>query len=174
MPFFSHQPNFSDFVFTVWNVIYDTYMALSSLEKSLFHKRNPRWHQFLLSSYFPTHPTTLLLKILGDGCMGHPSHLKFWGRQSPLSLRPCGSPSVSPLGMASFFYLLISSLAHKNFLLCQGILVCVGSGAIRQSTLDAPTLLGFSPVEFSWFVAFDEVTLPKDDKLLIFTYWFQT
>src|SRR6218665_1872581 len=27
---------------------------------------------FLFSSYFTTHPITLLLEILGDGCMGRP------------------------------------------------------------------------------------------------------
>src|SRR6218665_193641 len=58
-----------------------SYMTISSQEN----------HHFSLCSYFHAHPTTLLLKILGDQCMGRP-HLKFLGGpspQSPLGLRPC-------------------------------------------------------------------------------------
>jgi len=52
----------------------------------------------LVSSYFATHPITLLLEILGGGgCMGRPTDLKFGGTVPPvpLSLRPC---SVLPIG----------------------------------------------------------------------------
>src|SRR6218665_2987158 len=46
---------------------------------------------FLLCSYFRMLPTTLLLKILGEGCMGRPPPQILGGPspQSPLSLRPC-------------------------------------------------------------------------------------
>jgi len=59
-------------VFTVWNVIYDTYF-------------------FSLCSYFHSHPTTLLLKIFGGGRMHGPSPTSNFGGLSPqphLNLRP--------------------------------------------------------------------------------------
>src|SRR6218665_2961690 len=47
--------------------------------RSFLHKKNHYFRKkslttpsFLLCSYFRAHPTTLLLKILGDGCMGRP------------------------------------------------------------------------------------------------------
>jgi len=41
-------------------------MTVSSREKSVFRKKKLHWwHRFLLSSYFCTHPTTLLLKTIG-------------------------------------------------------------------------------------------------------------
>src|SRR6218665_2508369 len=49
-----------------------SYMTLSSQEK----------HPFLLCSYFHAHPTTLLLKILGDQGMGRPPP-QIWGGPSP-------------------------------------------------------------------------------------------
>src|SRR6218665_1507149 len=60
-----------------------SYMTISSQEK----------HLFLLCSYFCAHPTTLLLKILGDGCMGRPPP-QIWGRppRSPLGLVGRGFP----------------------------------------------------------------------------------
>src|SRR6218665_1513345 len=80
MTFFSHRRGFSDFpylyqifrVFTMLNVVYDLFLR----------RKTP----FLLFTYFPAHPTTLLLKILaGDGCMGRPPPQIFWGPspQSP-------------------------------------------------------------------------------------------
>jgi len=41
---------------------------------------------FLLCSYFPTHPTTLLLKILGGRMHGPSPHLKFFGDRPPVPL----------------------------------------------------------------------------------------
>src|SRR6218665_1531140 len=57
-----------------------SYMTLSSQEK----------HPFLLCSYFHAHPTTLLLKILGDQGMGRPptSNLGRTVPPVPLGLRP--------------------------------------------------------------------------------------
>src|SRR6218665_492096 len=54
-----------------------SYMTLCSQENTFF----------LLFSYFPAHPTTLHLKILGDRCMGRPPTSNFWGivPQSPRS-----------------------------------------------------------------------------------------
>src|SRR6218665_3021760 len=50
-----------------------SYMTISSQEK----------HPFLLFSYFRTHPTTLLLKILGGRMHGPSPHLKLWGGPPP-------------------------------------------------------------------------------------------
>src|SRR6218665_3905408 len=58
-----------------------SYMTISSQEK----------HNFSLCSCFHAHPTTLLLKILGDQCMGGPPTSNLGGGpspQSPLGLRP--------------------------------------------------------------------------------------
>jgi len=77
-------------IFTACNVIYDP----SSWENPLFHKIIPWWHFFYSVRAFALIRQTLLLKILGDGCMGRPPS-QIWGGpspQSPLGLRPC-SPS---------------------------------------------------------------------------------
>ena len=73
-------------LFTVWHVMYNIYGPFR-YEKSLFQNEKFLHDTFILSSYFHTHPITLLLEILRDGCMGRP-HLKcFGGRlQSPVSL----------------------------------------------------------------------------------------
>src|SRR6218665_2443311 len=49
---------------------------------------------FLLTSYFHTHPITLLLEILGGRIHGPSPHLKLWGD------RPLQSPYVSAHGCA--------------------------------------------------------------------------
>jgi len=67
-------------------VIYDTYMALSSREKPLFHKKTSFMTPFLLNSYFRTHPTTLLLKILGGLMLGPPRPQNFWSDGPPAPL----------------------------------------------------------------------------------------
>src|SRR6218665_2910436 len=56
-----------------------SYMTLSSQDKP----------PFLLCSYSRAYPTTLLLKILGNGCMGRPPP-QIWGTVPPvpLGLRP--------------------------------------------------------------------------------------
>jgi len=64
-------------------------------EKPLFRTKHFFLTLFLVSSYFATHPTTLLLEILGDECTGRPPTSKFGGAvppQYPLSLRPCIYP----------------------------------------------------------------------------------
>src|SRR6218665_2308802 len=53
-----------------------SYMTISSQEN----------HHFSLCSYFHAHPTTLLLKILGEPMHG-PSPLKFWATVPPRSPR---------------------------------------------------------------------------------------
>src|SRR6218665_2988210 len=58
------------------------YMTLSSQEKPLVQKRIPLYGTFFtlfVLSRVSNNTTTLLLKILGDGCMGSP----------PLGLRLC-------------------------------------------------------------------------------------
>src|SRR6218665_1778906 len=67
-----------------------SYMTISSQEK----------HNFSLCSCFHAHPTTLLLKILGDQCMGGPPTSNFGGtvppvppRSPPLLLRHAGGYS---------------------------------------------------------------------------------
>jgi|SRR6218665_1361483 len=67
--------------------MYDPFLA----ENHLFQNKTFLHDTFLLvSSYFPTHPITLLLKLLGDECMGRPSTSNFGGPSLPvpLSLRP--------------------------------------------------------------------------------------
>src|SRR6218665_1432463 len=56
-----------------------SYMTISSQEK----------HNFSLCSCFHAHPTTLLLKILGEPMHGRSPHLKFGGDRPP-------SPPRSP------------------------------------------------------------------------------
>src|SRR6218665_2648701 len=64
-------------------------MTLSSQEKPLFQKKNSLTTPiFLLCSCFRAHSTTLLLKILGDQCMGRPPP-QILGDRPP-------SPSRSP------------------------------------------------------------------------------
>ena len=84
-PFFSYRPSFSDFPFLFPDfpcLYYDKYRILP-----FPHKKNTF---LLLYSYFHTHPTTLLLKILG-GPMHGPSPTSNLGGPSPvpLGLRPC-------------------------------------------------------------------------------------
>src|SRR6218665_793109 len=62
-----------------------SYMTISSQEN----------HHFSLCSYFHTHPTTLLLKILGGQCMGRPPTSNFGGTV-PL-FPPRSPPLVSKL-----------------------------------------------------------------------------
>src|SRR6218665_374740 len=50
-----------------------SYMTISSQKN----------HHFSLCSYFHAHPTTLLLKILGDQCMGRPPTSNFGGDRPP-------------------------------------------------------------------------------------------
>src|SRR6218665_3594904 len=64
-----------------------SYMTLSSQEQPLFLKKF-LYDTFLLCSYFRAHPTTLLLKILGDECMGRPPTSNYLGGPFPLGLRP--------------------------------------------------------------------------------------
>src|SRR6218665_1544847 len=93
MTFFSHRPCFSDFpyIFTNFPYLYSVKcMTLSSRQKALYFRKLFFGDIFLnLCSYFRAHPGTLLLKILGDGCMGRPPTSIFLGRPSP-------SPSRSP------------------------------------------------------------------------------
>src|SRR6218665_1008146 len=48
---------------------------------------NKKTTLFLLCSYFRAHPTTLLLKILGGGCMGHPPPQILGGTVPPVPPR---------------------------------------------------------------------------------------
>src|SRR6218665_2844788 len=59
-----------------------SYMTISSQEN----------HHFSICSYFHSHPTTLLLKILGGPMQGPSPHLKLLGGPSPQS-----SPTSPPL-----------------------------------------------------------------------------
>src|SRR6218665_30233 len=67
------------------------YMDLSSREKPLFITKSfmtPSFTEFVLAY---ASDNTILLKILGEVCMGRLPHLKFGGTVPPfpLSLRPC-------------------------------------------------------------------------------------
>src|SRR6218665_697728 len=60
--------------------------------KNLYFRKIPPLHLFLVSSYFATHPTTLLLEILGGRMHWPPPPKILEGDrtlQSPLSLHPC-------------------------------------------------------------------------------------
>src|SRR6218665_3396689 len=103
MTIFKSSTVFSLFlpVSTVANMIYHiiciTYMALSSREESLFQNKKFINHTFfLLSSYFHTHPITLLLEILGGRIHGPCSTSNFEGPspQFSTSLRPRTTPLV--------------------------------------------------------------------------------
>src|SRR6218665_1133624 len=59
-----------------------SYMTISSQEN----------YHFSLCSYFHAHPTTLLLKILGEPMRGPSPHLKFFGGRPPF---PSRSPPLS-------------------------------------------------------------------------------
>ena len=71
-PLFSHWPVFRIFPFFFFQIFRIFYyvkcriiMTLCSQEQPLFQNGIPLWHLSLRCSYFPAHPTTLLLKILG-------------------------------------------------------------------------------------------------------------
>jgi len=87
---FSHQPYFFSFFPSLYclksDIIYDPFLYV----KLCFRTKNSFMRLFLLSSYFHTHQITLLLEILGDGCMGRPPTSNLGAvPQSSLSLRPC-------------------------------------------------------------------------------------
>src|SRR6218665_1912801 len=87
----------------------------AKISDDFFSHRHPRRHRhrhrhpflviltrktpFLLFSYFPAHPTTLLLKILGGRMHGSSPHLKVLGDRPPvpLGLRPCNRPTFVDL-----------------------------------------------------------------------------
>src|SRR6218665_3034660 len=80
-------------------------MALSLREKPIFQTKNSLMTLFLLSSHFRTHPITLLLEILGNGCMGRsPPQILRDRPPVPLSLRLCS--------LASFFTMTL--FPHNN------------------------------------------------------------
>src|SRR6218665_2227958 len=81
-PFFSHIFR----MFTMLNVVYDHFLT--------------RKHNFSLCSCFHAHPTTLLLKILGDQCMGGPPTSNFGGPSPPV---PPRSPPLPILRLVGFF-----------------------------------------------------------------------
>src|SRR6218665_2526894 len=87
MTFFSHRPGFFLIfrIFTVLNVVYDPFFT----RKPTISEKNSLMTPFLLCSYFRAHPTTLLLKIWGGGCMGRPPTSNFGGLSPspPLGLR---------------------------------------------------------------------------------------
>src|SRR6218665_1253976 len=100
MTFFSHRPGFRIFyqivrIFTMLNIVYDLYTALSSQEKPLgpyFTKEFLYITLSLLCSCFRAHPTKLLLKILRGRMHGPSPTSNLLGRPSPpvpLGLRPC-------------------------------------------------------------------------------------
>src|SRR6218665_1364324 len=71
-------------IFTMLNVVYDPFLTRTTT----ISEKNSFMTLFLLCSYFRTHPTTLLLKILG-GRMHGPPPPQILGGPSP-------SPSRSP------------------------------------------------------------------------------
>ena len=90
MTFFSHRPYFVCLLpvsTVVSEILHIAYTALF-LTKNLYFRKKSSITPLLVSSYFLAHPITLLLELLGDGCMGRPPHLKLGGPSpsSPKSL----------------------------------------------------------------------------------------
>jgi len=81
MTFFSHRPFFvcllGPYLFLLSDIwyIYNRYDPFLD-EKRLFQKNFLLATFLLVCSYFATLPITLLLQILGDGCMGRPPSSK--------------------------------------------------------------------------------------------------
>jgi len=80
---------------TVWNLKYHNCSPFLTKTFS-FTTQNSSWRPFLVSSYFASHPITVVLEILG-GWMAV-SHLKFWGTVSPVS------PKSPPMGVTNEVY----------------------------------------------------------------------
>jgi len=83
-PFFNHWPYIVALlpvsaVNLIWCNICDLFLA----KKPLFQNKT-LLHLFLVCSYFATHPITLLLEILGDGCVGRPPTSNFGGPSLPV------------------------------------------------------------------------------------------
>src|SRR6218665_1626302 len=101
-PFLSHRPYFFQilrFCLSVFIVSNHIYGPIFTTKTSIFIKKIPLHDT---SSCFRTHPTTLLLKILGGTDAWAVPQLKFWGRpptQSPRSLRPCVLQFAKPIIM---------------------------------------------------------------------------
>ena len=75
MTFFSYRLSFVSFICKVTG---DT--PFLHLKIPISQPKNPLEYLCLVSSYFASHPITLVLKILGDGCMGRPPTSNFGGR----------------------------------------------------------------------------------------------
>src|SRR6218665_1275970 len=101
MTFFSHRPGFSDFpflsqifrIFTMLNVVYDPFLTRkttisekNSFVTPFFHSARTRTFARIRQHYFS--------KYCGDGCMGGPFHLKFWGTVPPVPPRSPTLPSA--------------------------------------------------------------------------------
>src|SRR6218665_306079 len=76
-------------------------------EKHLYFRKNSSSHLFLLSSYFHTHPVTLLPQILGGRMHGPSPRLTFWGNGPP-------SPPMSPPMVRPAVQLLAGVEDHRN------------------------------------------------------------
>src|SRR6218665_4009114 len=91
MTFFSYRLSFVSFICKVTG---DT--PFLHLKIPISQPKNPLEDLCLVSSYFASHPITLVLKILGDGCMGRPQP-QILGAvlPVPLSLRPCNKVIIN-------------------------------------------------------------------------------
>src|SRR6218665_3824426 len=70
-------------------ILYITYMTLLFLTKSLnFRQKYSSLTLFLVSSYFSSHPITVLLKILGGRMHGPSATSNFEGTVPPVPPRP--------------------------------------------------------------------------------------
>ena len=90
-------------------------------------------HHFSLCSYFHAHPTTLLLKILGETNAWAVPHLKFWGAVPPF-----------PLGLRSCLGIVTSIDLHNNKSTASGLVGVIGP------TIDFLQL----PLELRLFLSF--------------------
>ena len=136
---FSHRLYFVCFfsVSTVWNLIYNIYDTfLNRFENTTF-----LLDVFFVSSYFTSHPITVLLEILGGRMHGPSTHLKFLGDRRPspplLRLRQCWadtynwfkSGTLASGVLCPLFHFRISGIrVAKN----SGIFVCTKDREIRN------------------------------------------
>src|SRR6218665_1416006 len=89
-------------VSTLLNLIYNIYDPFLD-ENGTVHISQQKIlssHPFLVTSYFPAHPITLLLRILGDRCIGRPLTLNFGGPPVP----PKSPPMAPPVLLVCYNY----------------------------------------------------------------------
>ena len=94
----------------MFEIQYITYMTLFLTKNFYFRTKKFLHYTFLVTSYFATHPITLL-QLLGRRMHGPSSQLKFFGGTVPQSL-PKSPSMVAPLNISLQIY--ASAYSHGN------------------------------------------------------------